>query len=83
MTAILAFAMTLLLAVLVSALAQRNVVSTAVLFLLAGFVIGDGGLHLVPLRPEDPVVSLFAELALFSVLFPDGMQVGVRDLLSA
>lgn len=40
-------------------------------------------LDLVPLRPEDPVVELTAELALFAVLFTDGMKVGFRDLRAA
>lgn len=83
MTALLAFAVTLLAAVLISELADRSVLSTAVLFLLAGCLVGDGVLGLVPLRPDDPVVAGFAELALFSVLFSDGMKVGFRDLASA
>lgn len=79
----LTFAVVLLAAVLVSALANRTVASTAVLFLLAGFLVGDGMLGWVSLAPADPVVSLGAELALFAVLFTDGMKVGVRDLSSA
>ena len=83
MVAVFTFAITLLLAVLISELAGRSVLSTAVLFLFAGFVAGDGMLGLVPLQPDNPVVAQLAELALFSVLFTDGMRVGVRDLLSA
>jgi len=80
---VLAFAVTLLLAVLVSGLAHRSVLSTAVLFLGAGFLIGDGGLGLVSVQPGDPLVRILAELALFSVLFTDGMRVGIRDLRAA
>lgn len=83
MVAVFTFAITLLLAVLISELAGRSVLSTAVLFLFAGFVAGEGMLGLVPLHPDNPVVAQLAELALFSVLFTDGMRVGVRDLLSA
>ncbi|MGE0683487.1 MAG: cation:proton antiporter [Candidatus Binatia bacterium] len=83
MTAVLAFAVTLLLAVLISDLAHRSVLSTAVLFLLAGFLAGDGMLSIMPLQADNPVISIFAELALFSVLFTDGMRVGFRDLTSA
>ena len=83
MTALLVFAMTLLAAVLVSDLADRSVLSTAVLFLLAGVVAGDGVLGAVSLRPDDPAVAMLAELALFSVLFTDGMRVGLSDLASA
>jgi NhaP-type Na+/H+ or K+/H+ antiporter len=80
---VLAFALTLLLAVLVSGLAHRSVLSTAVLFLGAGFLIGEGGLGLMSVQPGDPLVRVLAELALFSVLFTDGMRVGIRDLRAA
>jgi NhaP-type Na+/H+ or K+/H+ antiporter len=82
-TGVLAFAVTLLVAVLVSGLAHRSVLSTAVLFLGAGFLIGEGGLGLVSVQPGDPLVRILAELALFSVLFTDGMRVGIRDLRAA
>ncbi len=83
MTAVTVFAVVLLLAVLVSELARRSVLSTAVLFLVAGFLVGDGMLNLLRLAPDVPVVGQFAELALFSVLFTDGMQAGGRDLTRA
>jgi Kef-type K+ transport system membrane component KefB len=41
MTLLLAYSAVLLLAVLVSAVAHRTVLSTAVLFLVAGFVLGE------------------------------------------
>lgn len=77
------FALILLAAVLVSARANRTIMSTAVIFLLGGFVVGQGGFGWVQLSPGDDVVSLGAELALFAVLFTDGMKVGWRDLRSA
>jgi sodium/hydrogen antiporter len=80
MLALLAFALTLLAAVLLSALAHRSVLSTAVLFLAAGFVFGPGMLGWVPLRATDPGVSKFIEIAMFAVLFADGMDVDLRDL---
>ena len=83
MTTVLIFAITLLLATLVSERAERSVLSTAVLFLLAGFVVSDGVLNFVVLTPDNPVVVVLAELALFSVLFTDGMRVGIKDLTSA
>lgn len=83
MEAVLAFAVVLFLGTLVSEWTQRSVMSTAVLFLVAGFLAGGGVLNLVPVTPDNPVVSQFAELALFSVLFTDGMRVGFRDLISA
>ncbi len=83
MTALFVFALTLLAAVLVSDLADRSVLSTAVLFLLAGVVAGEGLLGAISLRPNAPAVAILAELALFSVLFTDGMRVGLKDLASA
>lgn len=80
---LLAFSGTLLLAVLVSSLAHRTILSTAVVFLVAGFVLGDGVLGVVSLSPGDELVAILAELALFSVLFTDGMRVGWSDLRSA
>ncbi|MEO7555307.1 MAG: cation:proton antiporter, partial [Acidimicrobiales bacterium] len=49
----------------------------------AGFVLGSGGLDVISVRPDDPVVATFAELALFSALFSDGMKVSRTDLRSA
>ncbi len=83
MVGVLAFAATLLLAVLVSALAHRTVLSTAVLFLAVGFAIGKGALSLITVGPADPLVRILAVLALVSVLFTDGMRASVRDLVSA
>ena len=73
----------LLVAVLVSGVAARTVLSTALLFLLAGAVIGNGGLGLVALGPNDPIEARLADLALFSVLFTDGMRAGLPDLRAA
>lgn len=80
MTLLLAFAAVLLLAVLVSGLAHRTILSTAALFLVAGFVLGEGVSGAVSISPRDPVVAMLAELALFTVLFTDGMRVGWADL---
>lgn len=82
-TLLLCFAGLLLVGVLISERAHRTVLSTAVLFLLAGFVLGSGVTDVLIIEPGDPIVSTLAELALFSVLFTDGMRVGVADLRSA
>lgn len=66
-----------------SSLAHRTVLSTAALFLVGGFLLGDGTLGVLDIAPEDEIVSGLAELALFSVLFTDGMRVGLGDLRSA
>ena len=79
MVAILAFGITLLVAVLVSRLASRSVLSTAVLFLAAGFVVGNL-LHLFTPDPRNGSVRLVAELALVSTLFSDGTRARLQDL---
>ncbi|SNY25714.1 cation:proton antiporter [Paractinoplanes atraurantiacus] len=80
---LLAFALVLLIAVLVSALAKRTILSTAVLFLVAGFVLGPETTGVIDVQADSPIVSTLAELALFAVLFTDGMRVGWADLRSA
>ena len=80
MTLLLGFAVALMLAVLISARAARSVLSTAAVFLACGVLVQ--GVGLLPEAPET-VVELIAELALFSVLFTDGMRVGIRDLAVA
>lgn len=80
---LLSFAALLLVGVLISERASRTVLSTAVLFLIGGFVLGQGVLGVLSIETGDPVVKGLAELALFSVLFTDGMRVGWKDLRSA
>ncbi len=80
MELLLAFAVLLFVAVLISGLAHRTVLSTSVLFLVAGFVLGDGVTGVLALSPADGIVVGLAELALFSVLYTDGMRVGFADL---
>ncbi|WP_052809560.1 cation:proton antiporter domain-containing protein [Streptomonospora alba] len=77
---VLAFAVVLFAAVLVSGIAHRTVLSTAALFLVAGFVLGQGVLGVVPLTGGTDSVRLLAEGALFAVLFTDGMRLDVKDL---
>ena len=84
MTVLLVFAAVLLVAVLLSDLANRSVLSTAVLFLVAGFVLGPAVAGVLPAGgADDELVHRLAELALFAVLLTDGMRVGVRQLASA
>ncbi len=80
---LLCFAGLLLVAALVSNRADRTILSTSVLFLVGGIVLGSGALGVIDITPEDPTVELLAELALFAVLFTDGMKAGWSDLRSA
>jgi NhaP-type Na+/H+ or K+/H+ antiporter len=77
---VLLFAAVLLLAVLLSALAKRSVLSTAVIFLAAGFLCGPGMLGLIPAEAQGELIVRFAELALFSILFTDAMHLTIGRL---
>lgn len=76
---VIAFAITRVIALLASELIERNILSTAILFMLAGFVISSGVLGYVQREPTE-TVSTFIELALFSVLFTDSMRISRRDI---
>lgn len=75
------YALTLLVAVLISGMADRSVVSTAVVFLLVGFAVGWAG-WLGPTM-DSQLVTTLATFALFSILFTDGMRAGLGDVASA
>ncbi|WP_198169385.1 hypothetical protein [Herbidospora daliensis] len=49
-----------------SSLANPTILSTAGLFLVAGFLLGDGAFGLVHLRPDDDVIATFAGFGLKS-----------------
>lgn len=83
MAVLLTFAVTLVVAVLISARLHRSVLSTALLFGLVGFLAGDGVLGWVHLHAGDHLVFLLAQVALFTVLFTDGMHAGADRLRAA
>lgn len=80
---LLCFSVLLVIGVLISELAQRTVISTAVLFLVGGFLLGPGVLDVIDVDSGDEGVAILAELALFAVLYSDGMKVGIDDLRRA
>ncbi|UJW31563.1 cation:proton antiporter [Saccharothrix sp. AJ9571] len=80
MALILAFGVVLLISVSLSGLAARTVLSTALLFLLAGALIGEGGFGLIEIGATDPLVTTLADIALFTVLFTDGQRASLPAL---
>ncbi|CAN5313993.1 cation:proton antiporter [soil metagenome] len=80
---ILSFGVVLLAAILISGIAHRTVLSTAVLFLVAGFLLGQGMAGVIVLQAGDDRVSQLAQIALFVVLFTDGQRLAIRDLARA
>src|SRR4029453_12281945 len=45
-----------------------------------GFACGSGGFGIIALDPDTPAVRILADLALFSILFTDGMRVDLAEL---
>lgn len=80
MILILTFGVVLLVTVALSGLAARSVLSTALVFLVAGALVGPGFLGLIQVSPTSPAVSTLADLALFTVLFVDGGRLPLREL---
>lgn len=83
MKLVLAFGLVLLGAVLVSERARTTILSTSVMFLAAGLLLGRFGLDWAGVEPSNPIISEFAELALFSTLLVDGSRMPLRDVLEA
>ncbi|MBW5480360.1 cation:proton antiporter [Streptomyces bambusae] len=80
MVLVAVFGVALLVAVLLSGLAARTVLSTSLLFLLGGALVSDGFLGLVHITADSEIVAVTADLALFAVLFTDGMHVSFPKL---
>jgi NhaP-type Na+/H+ or K+/H+ antiporter len=76
----LTFGIVLLVTVGLSGLAARSVLSTALVFLVAGALVGPGALGLIEVTPDGPLVRALADLALFTVLFVDGGRTSMRSL---
>lgn len=80
MVLVLAFGLVLLISVSLSGLAARTVLSTALMFLVAGAALGPGVLGVDQIQPTDQIVTLLADLALFTVLFTDGQRASLPAL---
>jgi NhaP-type Na+/H+ or K+/H+ antiporter len=65
----------LMVGALVSGLARRSMLSLAALFVLAGFLLGNGGLDWVDFRARSSFVEDLAFAALIVILFRDGLEV--------
>ncbi len=65
---------------LVSGLAHRSFLSLAALFVIAGFLLGDGALGVLRLDPQSGFVVGLAEVALVVLLFRDGLEVEAEML---
>jgi NhaP-type Na+/H+ or K+/H+ antiporter len=60
---------------LVAGLARRSFLSLTAAFVVAGFVLGQGGLEVLDLDPRSGFVQGLAVIALILILFRDGLEV--------
>lgn len=65
----------LMLGALVSGIAERSFLSLTAMFVLAGFLVGNGGLQWVDFRAHSGFVADLAFAALIVILFRDGLEV--------
>jgi sodium/hydrogen antiporter len=65
----------LIVGALASGLAQRSFLSLTALFVLAGFVVGDGGFQWISFKAQSGFVQDLAYAALIVILFRDGLEV--------
>lgn len=70
----------LILGALVSGLAERSLLSLTALFVVVGFLVGDGGLHWVDFKAREGFVTDLAFAALIVILFRDGLEVEAEML---
>lgn len=72
----------LMLGALLSGLARRSVLSLTALFVLVGFILGNGVTGILDLRPSSGLVTDLATIALIVILFRDGLEVEAELLRS-
>jgi len=68
---------------LLSGLVRRSFLSLAALFVVAGFVLGQGGLEVLDFDPRSGFVHDLAIVALVVILFRDGLEVEAEMLQRA
>src|SRR3954453_11280909 len=68
---------------LVSGLVRRSFLSLTALFVLAGFLLGTGGLGVLTFDPRSGFVTALATVALIVILFRDGLEVEAEMLQTA
>jgi sodium/hydrogen antiporter len=77
------FGVLLMLGALVSGIAQRSFLSLTAAFVVAGFLLGEGGLEILDLDPTSGFVQGLAVVALVLILFRDGLDVEEEMLQKA
>jgi NhaP-type Na+/H+ or K+/H+ antiporter len=73
----------LVLGSLVAGIARRSFLSLTAVFVVAGFVLGKGGLEVLDFDPHSGFVHAVATVALIVILFRDGLEVEAEMLQRA
>jgi len=79
-TTVLVFGGLLVLGALLAGIAHRSLLSLTALFVVAGFILGRGGLHVLAFDPRSGFVVSLATVALIIILFRDGLEVEAEML---
>jgi len=79
---LLALGALLVLGALTSGLARRSILSLTTVFVLVGFVLGQGGIGALKFDPRSSFVRELAIVALIVLLFRDGLEVEAEMLQS-
>jgi NhaP-type Na+/H+ or K+/H+ antiporter len=77
------FGLMLVVGALISGLAGRSFLSLTAAFVIAGFVLGEGGFDVIEFNPTSGFVQGLAVVALILILFRDGLQVEEEMLRGA
>jgi NhaP-type Na+/H+ or K+/H+ antiporter len=67
---------------LIAGFAKRTFLSLTALFVVAGFVLGQGGVDVLEFDPQSSFVEILAIVALILILFRDGLEVEYEMLQS-
>jgi sodium/hydrogen antiporter len=77
------FGVLLMAGAFIAGLARRTFLSLTALFVIAGFVLGVGGLKVLEFDAQSQFVEILAVVALILILFRDGLEVEAEMLQSA
>lgn len=82
-TPLFVFGILLAAGALVAGVARRSLLSLTAAFVVAGFILGRGGLEVLDLDPTSDFVQGLAVIALIVILFRDGLEVDEEMLQTA
>jgi sodium/hydrogen antiporter len=80
---LLVFGLLLMAGALVAGIARRSFLSLTAAFVVAGFLLGEGGLEVLDIDPESDFAQGLAVIALILILFRDGLEVEAEMLQKA